>query len=388
MTLDDFLRSVAARLDWAPPWVFSLLLIAIALGVAVAVYGGIVRLIRRRLRAEDSFWRPLLLRTRGPVRLAFGIAAISWAIHVAPLPARQAAPVLHGLLIAFIVLCGWAVMTALDIGASLYMRRYRVDVADNLLARKHLTQVRILRRALTVVVILLTTAFALMTVPGVRQFGVSLLAAGGAAGIIVGLALQPVLSNLLAGVQIALAQPIRIDDAVIVEGEWGNVEEITSTYVVIRIWDLRRLIVPLRYFLEKPFQNWTRESADLLGVVMLYVDYSVDVDAIRSNLKEILAGSPHWDGKVSAVQVTDVRERSMEVRILASAAGSGAAFDLRCDIREKMIAWLRTEHPGALPVDRVELRPAPQDVDRDGLRVPVSGGRPTSERAAGAPAVS
>ena len=235
------------------------------------------------------------------------------------------------------------------------MRRFRVDASDNLLARKHLTQVRILRQALAVLVIIVTAAFALMTIPNVRQFGVSLLAAGGAAGIIVGLALQPVLSNLLAGVQIALTQPIRIDDAVIVEGEWGNVEEITSTYVVVRIWDLRRLVVPLKYFLEKPFQNWTRESADLLGAVMLYVDYSVPVDAIRAKLKEILAASPHWDGKVSGVQVTDARERTMEVRILASAAGSGAAFDLRCDIREKMIAWLNAEHPYALPRERFEV---------------------------------
>ena len=363
MNSDQLLDSVATRLDWAPAWAFSLVLIAVALSVALAVYGGIVRLLRRRLSARGSrgkggFWQPLLLQTRGPVRLAFGIAAISWAIRAAPLPAREAAWALHILLIAFIVLCGWALVTALNIGASVYMRRYRVDVDDNLLARKHLTQVRILRRAVTVVIVLLTTAFALMTVPGVRQFGVSLLAAGGAAGIIVGLALQPVLSNLLAGVQIAFAQPIRIDDAVIVEGEWGTVEEISSTYVVIRIWDLRRLIVPLRYFLEKPFQNWTRESADLLGVVTLQLDYSADVDAIRAKLAEILAASPLWDGKVSGVQVTEARERTMEVRILASAGGSGAAFDLRCDIREKMIAWLRADHPEALPVDRIELRPA------------------------------
>lgn len=200
-----------------------------------------------------------------------------------------------------------------------------------------------------------------MTIPGVRQLGVSLLAAGGAAGIIVGLALQPVLSNLLAGVQIALTQPIRIDDAVIVEGEWGNVEEITSTYVVIRIWDLRRLIVPLKYFLEKPFQNWTRESADMLGVVMLYVDYHVPVEAIRGKLKEILEASPHWDRKVSVVQVTDLKERTVEVRILASAAAAGAAFDLRCEIRERMIEWLREEHPEALPVDRIEVRPPARD---------------------------
>lgn len=361
MTLDQLVRTVEARFDWAPAWVFSLILIAAALLAAQLLYGGVVRVLRRRLRAKDSFWRPLLLRTRGPARLALGLIAVAWAIHAAPLPVREANLVQHGLLIAFILLWGWAAMTALDIASDLYLRRYRIDVADNLMARKHYTQIRILRRALATLVVLLTASFALMTIPGVRQLGVSLLAAGGAAGIIVGLALQPVLSNLLAGVQIALTQPIRIDDAVIVEGEWGNVEEITSTYVVIRIWDLRRLIVPLKYFLEKPFQNWTRESADMLGVVMLYVDYHVPVEAIRGKLKEILEASPHWDRKVSVVQVTDLKERTVEVRILASAAAAGAAFDLRCEIRERMIEWLREEHPEALPVDRIEVRPPARD---------------------------
>lgn len=345
-----------AGLSWIPDWVLSLVLIAAALTVAQLVYGGAVRLIRLRLRAKESFWRPLLLRTRGPARMALGIIAVSWAVRVAPLPKQEASLVQHGLLIMFIVLLGWTLMTALDIASALYLRRYRIDIADNLLARKHQTQVRILRQALATLIVLVTAAFALMTIPGVRQLGVSLLAAGGAAGIIVGLALQPLLSNLLAGIQIALTQPIRIDDAVIVEGEWGNVEEITSTYVVIRVWDLRRLIVPLKYFLEKPFQNWTRNSADLLGVVMLYVDYSVQVEAIRGKLTKILDASSLWDRKVSAVQVTDLRERTVEVRILASAASAGAAFDLRCIIREQMIAWLRDHHPTALPVDRLELR--------------------------------
>lgn len=355
--LDIFIQSFGARLDWAPPWVFSLILIAAALAVSQLIYGLAVRLIRRRLSDRESFWHPLLMRTRGPVRMALCIGAISWAVRAAPLPAREANLVQHGLLVAFIVLFGWAAMTALNIGASLYLHRFNVEAADNLLARKHYTQVRILRRAAATLVVLLTAALVLMTIPGVRQFGVSLLAAGGAAGIIVGLALQPVLSNLLAGVQIALTQPIRIDDAVIVEGEWGRVEEITSTYVVIRIWDLRRLIVPLKYFMEKPFQNWTRESAKLLGTVMLYLDYSVPVSALREKLAEILAASSLWDRDVSSVQVTDARERTMEVRILASAGNAGDAFDLRCDIREQLIAWLNEAYPHALPRDRIDFGP-------------------------------
>lgn len=361
MTLDNLIGSLAAYFQWAPPWVFSLILIALALIVSQMLYGLAVRVIRRRLKSEDSFWRPLLLRTRGPVRMALCIGAISWAIHAAPLSAQETSLVQHGLLIAFIVLVGWVLMTALGIGTALYLRRFNVEAADNLLARKHYTQIRILKRAAATLIILLTAAFALMTIPGVRQLGVSLLAAGGAAGIIVGLALQPVLSNLLAGVQIALTQPIRIDDAVIVEGEWGKVEEITSTYVVIRIWDLRRLIVPLKYFMEKPFQNWTRESAKLLGPVILHLDYGVPVDAIREKLKTILEVSDKWDGDVSGVQVTNATERTMEIRILASAGNSGDAWDLRCDIREKMIAWLNETYPHALPRDRIDVTQADPD---------------------------
>lgn len=238
------------------------------------------------------------------------------------------------------------------------MRRYRVDVADNLVARKHLTQVRILRRALATFIIVVTVALALMTISGVRQWGVSLLAAGGAASILLGLALQPLLSNLFAGIQIAVTQPIRIDDAVIVEGEWGNVEEITATYVVVRVWDERRLVVPLTYFLQKPFQNWTRESASLLGTAMVYVDYATPVEPVRRRLEEIARGSPHWDGRVCVLQVTDLRERTMELRCLVSAANAGAAFDLRCEVREKLIGWLQAELPQALPRQRQVLHPS------------------------------
>jgi len=365
---------VPAALAWVPPWGIGLALLAAALVVALTIHELLVRAVGRALRGRSEFTRSLVLRTRSPGRFSLVVLALAGATRIAPFSGEAAVMIRHGLLVAFIVLIGWVVLTALDIASALHMRRYKLDVSDNLLARKHLTQTRILRQAGASLVIIVTAGLALMTIPGVRQLGVSLLAAGGAAGIILGLALQPVLSNIMAGVQIALTQPIRIDDAVIVEGEWGNVEEITSTYVVIRIWDLRRLIVPLRYFLEKPFQNWTRESADLLGVVMLHVDYNVPVDAIRARLKEVLEASPHWDRKVSVVQVTDLKERTVEVRILASAASAGVAFDLRCEIREKLLAWLRTEHPEALPVDRLELRRAASD------EVSASRSRPAEQR--------
>lgn len=350
----------AYRLDftapsWLPDWTLGVVFVAIALAAALFAHNLLVRAVARGVRRRDQFTRSLLLRARAPSRFALMVAALSWAARVAPIPQSLERPLQHALAAAFIVLFGWIVLMAVDIGSALYMRRFRTDVADNLHARKLLTQTRILRRALNVIVLIITVACVLMTIPGVKQVGVSLLAAGGAAGIIVGLALQPVLSNMLVGVQIAVTQPIRIDDAVVVQGEFGHVEEIGSTYVVIRIWDQRRLVVPLKYFLDQPFQNWTRESADLLGTVMLYLDYSVPVDQVRSRFEALVKASKLWDGRVCAVQVTDAKERTVEVRGLLSAGHSGALFDLRCDVREKMIAWLQAEHPQALPHDRFQV---------------------------------
>jgi small-conductance mechanosensitive channel len=203
--------------------------------------------------------------------------------------------------------------------------------------------------------VLLTTGAALMTIDGVRQYGVSLLASAGVAGIVIGLALQPVLKNLLAGIQLAVTQPIRIDDALLVEGEWGNVEEITATYVVVRIWDWRRLILPLSYFIEKPFQNWTREGSALIGTVMIYLDYIVSVADVRREVENIAKASPLWDRRVVNVQVTDFKDATMEIRILISAATSGRTFDLRCEVREKLIAYLQRTYPQALPRRRMEI---------------------------------
>jgi small-conductance mechanosensitive channel len=180
------------------------------------------------------------------------------------------------------------------------------------------------------------------------------------------LALQPFLTNLLAGIQIATTQPIRIDDAVIVEGEWGQIEEISSTYVVVKLWDWRRLVLPLTYFIQKPFQNWTRESASLIGTAMFYVDYSAPVEAMRKKLHEILEASKLWDRDVVALQVTDLTERTMQVRCLASARNAGMTFDLRCEVREKMIAFLKAEYPDALPRDRANLALTPSSVQQDG----------------------
>jgi small-conductance mechanosensitive channel len=351
------IRALQAELVWAPPWVVSIAVAAIALIVVQLAYGLVVRAVVGTLDGRDAFWRSLLVRTRGPGRFALIIVALSWSVHVAPFPDREARLIQHGLGIAFIVLCGWAVLSAVDIASALYLRRYRVDVADNLLARKHLTQIRILKRALSTLVVLVTAGLALMTIPAVRQLGVSLLAAGGAAGIIVGLALQPVLSNLIAGVQIALTQPIRMDDAVFIQNEYGRVEEITATYVVVRLWDERRLIVPLKFFLDQPFQNWSRETAARLGTVIMLIDYRLPVAPLRAKFEEIVRASSLWDRKVVKLQVTDLRENVVEVRGLVSAASPDILFELRCEVREKMLDYLRAAFPDAMHRLGVEFSP-------------------------------
>ena len=220
---------------------------------------------------------------------------------------------------------------------------------------------------------ILALAAILMTFDKVRQLGASILASAGIAGIIVGLAAQRSIATLLAGIQIALTQPIRIDDVVIVENEWGRIEEITLTYVVVRIWDLRRLIVPITYFIEKPFQNWTRISADLLGTVFLYTDYTVPIQAVREELRRILEGSEKWDRRVCVLQVTDTTERTVQLRALVSAADSSKAWDLRCEVREKLVDFLQKNYPHALPRVRAEI----DEHKQENMEKNFKGGEPT-----------
>jgi small-conductance mechanosensitive channel len=359
--LDTTTRAVIASLAWAPPWAVSALVLATAALVALWVHRTVYRVITRVVQSHDLFLRSLVSRTEGPTRLAMVVFALSIGVGLAPVTPWQAGVLRHLLLVCFIGLIGWISLVALRIWTTVYLRRFKLDSEDNLLARKHATQSRILQRVAATLIVVITAAIALMTFDGVRQYGVSLLASAGAAGLVVGLALQPLLKNLIAGIQLAITQPIRLDDAVIVEGEWGNVEEISATYVVVRLWDWRRMVLPLSYFIEHPFQNWTRESSALIGTVMLYVDYSAPVGAMRAKLAEIARASPLWDGKVVNMQVTDFKQETMEVRMLVSAGNAGRAFDLRCEVREKMIGWLQKEYPGALPRQRASLDSLPRD---------------------------
>jgi small-conductance mechanosensitive channel len=354
--IDSWRQQVETTLPWIPSWAISAALLILALVIAYAAHRVFFRTATRIVAGKDLFWRSLVSRTYGPTRLASMIIATSVAAEIAPLSNTDIAVVRHALILASITLIGWVALTALHIWITVHLRRFKLDTEDNLLARKHVTQIRILRRVAATLIVMIALSAALMTFEQVRQYGISLLASAGAAGLVIGLALQPVLKNIFAGIQLAMTQPIRIDDAVLVENEWGNVEEITSTYVVIRLWDWRRLVLPLSYFIEQPFQNWTREGSALIGTALLYADYTAPVAELRRKLDEIVRASPLWDGQVAALQVTNLSEQTMEIRMLVSARTSGRTFDLRCEVREKMIAWLQDEHPEALPRWRGEAR--------------------------------
>ncbi|MFB0491759.1 small-conductance mechanosensitive channel [Methylobacterium sp. OAE515] len=352
--LDALAGSAARVLAYLPWWAESLILIVACCAVVMPLHGVVYRAMKRAVAGKSLFWRSLVSRTHGPSRLGLIVVAISLASTTVHLSWEVRIALNQILLVAFVTLTGWCCATALHIARVIYLRRFKLDAEDNLLARKHFTQMRILERAGVTLVALVTLSVALMTFEPVRQYGVSLLASAGAAGLVLGLAMQPVLSNLVAGIQIAITQPIRIEDAIIVENEWGWVEEITATYVVVRLWDWRRLVLPLTYFIQKPFQNWTRDGASLIGSVFLYVDHRAPVALMREKLAEIARATPLWDGKVVNLQVSDAKESTIEIRMLVSARNAPQAWDLRCVVREAMITWLQAEHPEALPRHRTE----------------------------------
>ncbi|MBX9711857.1 MAG: mechanosensitive ion channel family protein [Xanthobacteraceae bacterium] len=339
-------------LHLVPNWLIITALLSVSMIAALLVHALIVGLMRRTFGARHPRLRTLLTNSKGPLRLGLIVLAMSLAVRVTPLSEATATIVGNVLNVAFIALLGWIAATAVQISSQVYLLRFRLDTEDNLLARKHVTQVRILKRAVDVLIFVMTLAAALMTFDQVRQYGVSLFASAGVAGLAIGLAARPLLSNLIAGIQIATAQPIRLDDVVVVESEWGTIEEITTTYVVIKLWDWRRLVVPLSYFIEKPFQNWTRETSALIGSVFLYVDYTAPIDKLRDRLNEIVRASGLWDGQVAVLQVSDAKDSTMELRALVSARSAPTSWDLRCEVREQLITYLREHYPDALPHSR------------------------------------
>jgi small-conductance mechanosensitive channel len=304
----------------------------------------------------DDLFVPLVGKS---LRVIVPVIGIIFALPMLNLPAEYAGILSKGSSILLIVAIALVAIKAVGTSEQFVLTQFDIKAADNLQARKVYTQVHVISKVVYVIIGLFTIASILMLFEEVRRFGTSILASAGVVGIIIGFAAQKTISNLFAGFQIAMTQPIRLDDVVIVEGEWGRVEEISLTYVTIRIWDDRRLVVPLGYFIDKPFQNWTRTSAELLGSVFLWVDYTLPLDAIRQALKEIIEPHPLWDKRFWNLQVTDATEKTMQIRVLATTADSGKGWDLRCDIREKLIAYIQKNHPHCLPRFRAEIDGGP-----------------------------
>lgn len=335
-------------------------------GLALAVVAGLVahavlfRVLRRVAAQSGSVvLTAMVRRLEAPSRVAMPLLAAQFVVGQAAFESRLLTAARQITVVALIATLTWAVIRVLKVVEDVILVRHPVDVADNLAARRVHTQVKVLSRTAATVVGILGLAAALMTFPQVRQVGASLLASAGIAGIIAGVAARPVLENLLAGVQLAFTEPIRLDDVVVVEGEWGRIEEITPTYVVVKIWDERRLIVPLSYFITHPIVNWTRQSAQLLGTAFIYVDYTVPVQRVREELRRILEASERWDRRGWALQVTDATERTVQLRALMSAKDGPTAFELRCEVREKLIEFIRREFPDSLPRVRIGAEAPP-----------------------------
>lgn len=335
-------------------WSAGFLLAAIAASLA-ARFSVLWLLKRISRRTRSVLGQSLLTRGQRPSRWIFPLLAVLAVLPGLELPHTLMLALEHIVGLGLIAAVAWLLILLVDITADVLASRYRIDVADNLIARRIQTQFQMLHHIVVVLVGVVSLAIMLMTIPAIRHIGVSILASAGVASLVVGLAMKDTLSNLIAGVQIAFAQPFRMGDAVVVEGEWGWIEEIGTMYVVVRIWDLRRLVLPLSYFLDHPFQNWTRTSAELLGYTYIYTDYTVPVDAVRAELRRICEATPLWRGQVCDVQVSDSDRFTMQLRALMDARNSSDAWDLRCLVREKLIDFLQKNYPGSLPRSRGEL---------------------------------
>lgn len=348
-------------------WVWPAMILAGSIVLALIIHAVFFVFAKRLVKRTGSVIENSLIRNaEGPTRWIFPLIAIVLTLPALPVESDLVQLLRHVVSLGIIASVAWVIILLAEVFGDTLYAKYRTDIADNLTARRIRTQIGVLRRIFNLLVIIITVAIMLMTFPEIRQLGTSLLASAGIAGIVVGMASKSTLSNLIAGLQIALTQPIRIDDVVIVEGDWGWIEEILTTYVVVRTWDLRRLVVPLSYFIDNVFQNWTRRTADLLAYVYLYVDYSVPVDELRQEFRRILESTPLWDQKVCVLQVSDASEHTMQIRALTSAADSSKAWDLRCLVREKLIGFLQEKYPNSLPKTRAEIQGSPKDDQASG----------------------
>jgi small-conductance mechanosensitive channel len=328
-----------------------------------------IRAVEKRMRLWTEQTGSILGNVIVPIlgqtmRLAVPLLGIILLLPLLKLPENWAWVTQKGFGILLIVALSLLIIRGINAVQLALLSRNRMDVGDNLSARRIYTQVSVIRKIIVSAVVIVATGSILMLFDPVRQFGTSILASAGIAGVVLGFAAQKTLGNVLAGIQIALTQPLLIDDIVVVEGEFGQIEEITLTYVTVRTWDLRRMILPITYFVEKPFQNWSRVSTELLGTVILYLDYQVPLGELRKELKRLVENHPKWDRKVCGLQVTDTKQSTIEVRALVSSTDPGKVFDLRCDVREGLIEFLRRNHPQSLPRVRNVTEPSGEEIQR------------------------
>ncbi|GAA7758144.1 mechanosensitive ion channel protein MscS [Cupriavidus sp. SHE] len=335
------------------PW-FGTWTAALVAVVVVLLAHRIGSLLLLRITRSAQILHPMVVKVRVPSKAVLLLLALQTVWQAAPDELRWIDNVRHVNGLLLIAAMTWLVARVIAGFAQGVLDRHPVDVEDNMNARRIHTQTRVLSRIAMALVVVIGAAMLLMTFPGARQVGASLLASAGVVGLVAGLAGKTVFSNMIAGLQLALTQPIRLDDVLIVEGEWGRVEEITATYVVLRIWDERRLIIPLQYFIEKPFQNWTRNNSQLLGSVFFHVDYGMPLAPLRKELERIVNNAPQWDRRFFNLVVTDATERTMQIRVLCTAASSGLAWDLRCVVREGLIDFMQREYPQFLPRMRID----------------------------------
>jgi small-conductance mechanosensitive channel len=350
-------------------WFLAIFLFCAAIVLANVVHYVLFRLLRRKEEENKTLGWGLQRYLGKPARAVFFLTCLLIILPIIPgLSDKMDDTIRQGLIMAMIASLGWFAVGCIYVLQSIMLRRYDLNAENNIQARRVHTQFQLFRRMLISFVVIIDIGALLWTFndPRIWHYGSGLLASAGIASLILATAAKSTAANFLAGMQIALTEPIRIDDVVVVQGEWGRIEEINSAYVVIRIWDLRRLIVPLSYFIENSFQNWTRESSDIMGTAFLYVDYSIPVDALRQQLESIVHPSPLWNKQVCGLQVTNLTDRSMELRCLMSSRNSSENFDLRCLVREKMTEWIQQNYPDAFPTTRFASRPdKPSDQNPD-----------------------
>ncbi|XAO71915.1 MAG: mechanosensitive ion channel domain-containing protein [Acetobacteraceae bacterium] len=347
-----------AYFGWLPASVVTVVMLVTLALIAFYASHWMTRFLLRLLSREGStVARKIVLSTRRSVRLIIVLVVVISALPAASGLSWRTTQILQKSFVFIVILMvGYSAIKAFRIMTEAYLSRISLsEHHDDIIVRSHQTQIKVLQRLLEILVGIITVGVALMTFDSVRNYGVSLFASAGAASLIVGLSARGLLTNLLAGVQIAITQPIRMEDLIIINGDWTWVEEITATYVVLRVWDWRRHIVPISYFLENRFENWTHNSAAIIGIVYLYLDYEAPIDALREELQEIAKTCPLWDGKVLDFQVADCDAVTIKIRIIASARSALKSWDLRCDIREKMIKRIREDYPEALSRHRLGM---------------------------------